>query len=79
MTKSNFIEQQELTTIQEMNADFSKSKMALGDLELQKQNIIIHIENLKKEFGVFEKGLIEKYGDDSVINLQTGELTKKEK
>lgn len=79
MTKSNFIEQQELTTIQEMNADFAKSKMALGDLELQKQNIITHVDNLKKEFALFEKGLIDKYGDDAVINLQTGEVTKKEK
>lgn len=79
MTKSNLIEQQELTTIQEMNADFSKAKMALGDLELQKQNIITHIENIKREFAAFEKGLITKYGEDAVINLQTGEVTKKDK
>lgn len=79
MTKSNFIEQQELTTIQDMNTEFSKAKMALGDLELQKQNIIVHIETLKREFSAFEKGLITKYGEDAVINLQTGEVTKKEK
>lgn len=79
MTKSNFIEQQELTTIQDMNTEFSKAKMALGDLELQKQNIIMHIENLKREFSAYEKGLIEKYGQDAVINLQTGEVTKKDK
>ena len=39
---------QELAKIQEMNTDFNKSKMALGDLELQKQNIIRHVDALKK-------------------------------
>ena len=69
---------QELVKIQEMNTDFNKSKMALGDLELQKQNIIRHIDLLKKEFAEHEKTLIDKYGKDSVINVQTGEITQKE-
>jgi hypothetical protein len=69
---------QELAKIQEMNTDFNKSKMALGDLELQKQNIIRHVDSLKKEFAEHEKMLIEKYGIDSVINVQTGEITQKQ-
>jgi len=72
------VTEQELAKIQEMNSDFNKSKMALGDLELQKQNIIRHIDLLKKEFAEHEKSLIEKYGKDSVINVQTGEVTQKE-
>jgi hypothetical protein len=51
--------------------------MAIGDVELQKQQILKHIELLKTEFSTQEKTLIEKYGADAVINIQTGEITHK--
>lgn len=72
------VTEEELKKIQELNADFTKSKNALGDLELQKQNVFQHIDMLRKEFSLNEKSLIEKYGDDAVINIQTGEVTKKQ-
>jgi hypothetical protein len=72
------VTEEELKRIQELNADFTKSKNALGDLELQKQNIFQHIDMLRKEFSLNEKSLIEKYGEDAVINIQTGEVTKKQ-
>jgi hypothetical protein len=72
------VTQEELKTIQEMNNDFNKAKAALGDLELQKHNIIRHIDEMKKLFSDHEKMLIEKYGKDSVINIQTGEVTQKQ-
>jgi hypothetical protein len=72
------VTEEELKKIQELNADFTKSKNALGDLELQKQNIFQHIDMLRKEFALNEKSLIEKYGEDAVINIQTGEVTKKQ-
>ena len=73
-----FISKEELTKIQEMNSDFSKAKMAIGDVELQKQGLIRHIDAMKAEFSEHEKMLIEKYGKDSVINIQTGEVTQKQ-
>ena len=73
-----FITKEELTKIQEMNSDFSKAKMAIGDVELQKQGLIRHIDAMKSECSQHEKMLIEKYGADSVINVQTGEVTKKQ-
>lgn len=72
------VTEEELKKIQDLNADFTKSKNALGDLELQKQNVLQHIDMLRKEFALNEKSLIEKYGEDAVINIQTGEVTKKE-
>jgi len=72
-----FITEDELATIQKMNNEFSKSKMALGDMELQKYGLFKHIENLKKDFADHEQILINKYGKDSVINLQTGEVSQK--
>ena len=67
----------ELQTIQELNSEFNKAKMAIGDVELQKQQILRHIEELKIQFSTHEQYLIEKYGADAIINIQTGEVTYK--
>lgn len=69
---------EELSKIQEMNNEFTKAKMALGDLEIQKSNILKGIELLKTDFAQQELLLINKYGQDAVINVQTGEVSKKQ-
>ena len=69
---------EELGKIQEMNNEFAKAKMAIGDLEMQKQNILKAVDVLRGEFSKQEMELIAKYGQDSVINVQTGEVTKKQ-
>lgn len=74
-----FLSQEELTTIQEMNSDFNKAKMAIGELEMNKHTLMNHVEMIKREFAQHEQALISKYGKDSVINMQTGEVTQKEK
>jgi len=74
----NYVSKEELDKIQGMNADFAKAKMALGELELNKQGILNQINAMRQEFFEYEKMLIAKYGQDSVINLQTGEVTKKQ-
>jgi hypothetical protein len=68
--------QEELAKIQEMNSKFNQAKMALADSELQKYSILRHIDELKIEFTRHEQLLIERYGADAVINIQTGEVTK---
>jgi hypothetical protein len=72
------VTQEELTKIQELNSDFNKAKMAIADAELQKHAMIRIVDELKGQFSLHEKLLIEKYGKDAVINLQTGEVTQKE-
>lgn len=71
------VTQEELAKINELNSEFNKAKLAIGDVELQKQGILRHVELLKIEFSAHEKDLIEKYGADSIINIQTGEITQK--
>lgn len=71
------VTQEELIKIQELNSEFNKAKMAIGDVELQKLTIVRHIEELKAQFTMHENLLIEKYGADAVINIQTGEVTQK--
>lgn len=72
-----YVSKEELEKIQGMNADFAKAKMTLGELELNKQGILNRINAMQQEFYEYEKMLIVKYGQDSVINLQTGEVTQK--
>lgn len=68
----------ELSQIQELNSEFAKNKSAIGDLELQKRSIFERMDVIQNEFSKVEKKLMKKYGEDSVVNLQTGEVTKKE-
>jgi hypothetical protein len=73
-----YLEKNELEKIQEMNAEFTKMKIALGETELQKQTVINAIDELKTSFAMQERMLIDKYGADAVINIQTGEVTQKQ-
>lgn len=66
---------EELEKIQELQKTFTKAKIALGDIELTKQDLLSEIANLKQEFIENEKTLIAKYGIDAVINVKTGEIT----
>lgn len=67
--------EQELSSLTELNTNFAKAKMGLGDLEIQKSMLLNDIAGMKREFEAQEKALIEKYGDDAIINLKTGEIT----
>ena len=71
--------EQELEFIKKGTLEYNKIKMNIGEYELQKQNLILQAEKIREAFSNNEKILIEKYGNDSVINMQTGEVTQKEK
>tara|TARA_R100000654_G_scaffold1684_1_gene6148 strand:+ start:8126 stop:8377 length:252 start_codon:yes stop_codon:yes gene_type:complete len=73
------IEEKELANLQELHTEFNKLKTSLGDLALQKHGICLRVEELKKEFQTHEKALADKYGINSIINLETGEIKEKEK
>jgi hypothetical protein len=70
---------EELDFIKNGSAEYTKIKISLGELELQKQGLIKHADSIIEAFTANEKILIEKYGVDSVINMQTGAVTQKEK
>lgn len=76
--EKKFLTQEELTKIQDANTTFNKAKSALGNLEMDKFEILKQIEGLKREFSEMEMELIKKYGVNAVINMQTGEVTPKE-
>lgn len=73
------LSKEELGELQQLNTEFTKLKISLGDLEIQKSSIISEIAAIKMKFAQHEMKLIEKYGEDSVINIQTGEVQKNKK
>jgi len=72
------LEDTELNNIKELNKRFNNLKVSLGDAELQKLKIVEEIQSIKQRFQFMESELIQKYGKDSVIDLKTGEVKKKE-
>jgi hypothetical protein len=79
MEKTVNLTEEELEFIKKGSADYTKIKINLGELELQKQGLIKQAHEIINAFSNNEKILIDKYGADSVINMQTGEVTQKEK
>lgn len=69
----------ELEKLQTLNSDFVNLKTQLGDLELQKHLIIEQVQEVRKKFSDLEVNLVKKYGENTTINLQTGEIKEKEK
>jgi|TARA_R110000737_G_scaffold160591_2_gene188449 hypothetical protein len=69
----------ELEKLQTLNSDFVNLKAQLGDLELQKHLIVEQVQSVRSEFGKLEAELVKKYGENTTINLQTGEIKEKEK
>ncbi len=69
----------ELVELQTLNSDFVNLKTQLGDLELQKHLVIEQVQEVRKKFSDLEAKLAKKYGENTTINLQTGEIKEKEK
>lgn len=67
---------EELDNIQSMLNEFNRKKISLGDTVIQQNTLMKEIEFLKEQYSKEEEKLIEKYGEDSVINVQTGEIKK---
>jgi hypothetical protein len=70
---------EELTFLQEATSKLSNAKTMLGDLEIKKSEILSEVATLKVMVQSKEQELISKYGLDSVINMETGEVKQKEK
>jgi hypothetical protein len=67
--------EEELTLLQELQAEFNTLKMTLGDTILQQNQTMEKIAEVKERFQKEEINLMEKYGKNATINLETGEVT----
>lgn len=48
--------------------------MKLGNLELQKVQLVSKVYNISSQYEEIKRGLQEKYGDDVQIDLQNGDI-----
>ena len=69
---------EELDTLKSIIAEDGKIKAQIGALELQKQGLFAAAVELNKTYADHEKELVEKYGQNLNINIETGEITPKE-
>lgn len=72
------IKDEELKYLQDLNTEFNKVKTQLGDITLQEHGLVLLVQEIKVKFQEAEKGLMEAYGENAVINLETGEVKDKE-
>ena len=72
------LEKEELEILQKLNQDFQTIKVQLGDLAIQKNNVLKNLDVIQNMFKNEEKKLVEKYGEKAVINIETGEIKEAE-
>ena len=77
MSKEVKLEEKELAELKEANVALDRYKLAIVDLEMQKKSLYESVTSLQQEFTQMENKLIEKYGKDSVINMNTGIVKQK--
>lgn len=69
---------EELNKVQSFLTEFNTLKMKIGDTVLAQHSLTEQVKMLKDEYAAYETELMEKYGEDAIINVQTGEIGKKE-
>lgn len=67
---------EELERIQGLVTSFNTLKISLGDTVIQQNKLMSEIDEMKIEYAKEEENLVKKYGEDAVINIQTGEINK---
>jgi len=77
MSKEVKLEEKELAELKEAKLELDRYKLAIGDLELQKKSLFDSVTKLQQAFAQMENKLIEKYGQDSIINMNTGIVKQK--
>jgi seryl-tRNA(Sec) selenium transferase len=73
------LKKEELSELRVALQNYNRAKVELADNELRKQMILNVIKEMKDNFGNKEKVLLQKYGKDAKINLETGEITQTQK
>lgn len=73
------ITEAELLEVQSMNNAFNQLKLKIADTVLTKEHLLGEVAKLKEDYKSVEEKLTEKYGQDAVIDIQTGDISEKEK
>lgn len=74
MSKTIKLQEEELQNIKGAQTKITQLIYGLGQLEVQKTNVLTQLENAQVEQNKLGKELQDKYGEGN-INLETGEIT----
>jgi hypothetical protein len=66
---------EELELLQGLVTEYNNVKIRIADTFIAQDALLKEIESMKAAYIKEEKKLLEKYGDDAVINVQTGKVT----
>jgi len=69
---------EEKTGLTKLVSEFNTLKMQLGDTFMNQQALLGKISEVKESYSTLEASLMETYGEDAVINIETGEVNKPE-
>jgi hypothetical protein len=75
---SKQLSKEQLELLQGLQKQFNDSKFEIADLEIKKADLIAGITGIKAKFAEQEKSLMEEFGQNAIINLQTGEVKEEE-
>lgn len=78
MAKVKKVTKKELESIQNFSSKYSKISSDIGNLELNKQDLLLELAKTRQEIESEKAELQKKYGDVN-INLQTGEYSENNK
>ena len=70
---------EELANLQKVVQQFNQAKMQLGETVIAQENLLASVKEIKVAYSEIEKSLMETYGADALINIETGEISKEEK
>ena len=73
------VSEEHLAKLQTANKEFAMIQKNLVDMAIQKHQVLKVLDTKRTEFQELEKELIQEYGDDVVINLESGEVKEAEK
>lgn len=72
------LDQKTLGKIRNLRDAHIKIKAEISDLEIRKYERFTQLMDLKLEFRKIEQEIITRFGRDSVVDLSTGEIKKRE-
>ena len=75
MKKVQEIKKEELTELQDLVKNFNQHQLKLGELEIEKHQILHWASKVQEDLQKFQNGLREEYGDIT-ININDGSFEK---
>ncbi len=71
---SKQLSKEQLELLQGLQNEFNQAKINIADTEIKKAGLLTGLSEVQKKFAEQEQILMKEFGENAVINLQTGEV-----